>query len=72
MTKTIDFNIRKNERKKLVEAVADFVQTDAVYSGAPGFAYRIGSMTVDKDGILTIPNAEDAGFDVSGLLGALT
>ena len=72
MKKTIDFNIQKNERKKLVEAIADFVQTDAVYSGAPGFAYRIGSMTVDKDGILTIPNAEDAGFDVSGLLGALT
>ena len=72
MTKTIDFNIRKNERKKLVEAVADFAQTDAVYTGAPGFAYRIGSMTVDKDGVLTIPNAEDAGFEISGLLDALT
>ena len=72
MKKTIDFNIQKNERKKLVEAIADFVQTDAVYTGAPGFAYRIGAMTVDKDGILTIPNAEDAGFEVSGLLGALT
>ena len=72
MKKTIDFNIQKNERKKLVEAIADFVQTDAVYSGAPGFAYRIGSMTVDKDGVLTIPNAEDAGFEISGLLDALT
>ena len=72
MKKTIDFNIRKNERKKLVEAVADFAQTDAVYTGAPGFAYRIGEMTVDKDGILTIPNAEDAGFEISGLLDALT
>ena len=72
MTKTIDFNIHKNERKKLVEAVADFAQTDAVYSGAPSFAYQIGAMTVDKDGVLTIPNAEDADFDVSGLLGALT
>ena len=72
MTKTIDFNIRKNERKKLVEAVADFVQTDAVYSGAPSFAYQIGAMTVDKDGILTIPNAEDTDFEVSGLLDALT
>ena len=72
MTKTIDFNIRKNERKKLVEAVADFVQTDAVYTGAPGFAYRIGSMIVDKDGVLTIPNVEDAGFEISGLLDALT
>ena len=72
MTKTIDFNIRKNERKKLVEAIADFAQTDAVYSGAPGFAYRIDSMTVDKDGVLTIPNAEDAGFEISGLLDALT
>ena len=72
MKKTIDFNIQKNERKKLVEAIADFVQTDAVYSGAPGFAYRIGSMTVDKDGVLTIPNAEEAGFEISGLLDALT
>lgn len=72
MTKTIDFNIHKNERKKLVEAIADFVQTDAVYSGAPGFAYRIGAMTVDKDGVLTIPNVENEGFEISGLLDALT
>ena len=72
MTKTLEFNIRKNERKKLVEAIADFAQTDAVYTGAPDFAYRIGAMTVDKDGILTIPNAEDAGFEISGLLDALT
>ena len=72
MKKTIDFNIQKNERKKLVEAIADFAQTDAVYTGAPGFAYRIGAMTVDKDGILTIPNEENADFEISGLLGALT
>lgn len=71
MTKTIDFNIRKEERKSLVKAIAEYAQTDPVYCGAPGFAYKIGAMTVDKDGLLTIPTIEDEEIEVTSLLEAL-
>ena len=72
MARTIDFNIPKKDRKKLVEALAEYFQTDPVYCGAPTFAYKIGAMTVDKDGLLTIPTIEDEDYEVSCLLEILT
>lgn len=68
MTKIIDFNIRKNERKKLVEAISEFVCLDPEYCGAPSFAYKIGAITVDKNGILTMPFFEDDELKLLGLL----
>lgn len=72
MTKIIDFNIRKNERKKLVEAIAEFVCLDPEYCGAPSFAYKIGAMTVDKDGHLIVPFIEDEELEIIGILKFLT
>lgn len=72
MARTIDFNIPKKERKALVEALAAYTQEDPVYCGAPTFAYKIGAMTVDKDGLLTIPTIEDEDYEVSCLLEILS
>ncbi len=72
MTKIIDFNIRKNERKKLVEAIAEFVCLDPEYCGAPSFAYKIGAMTVDKEGLLIVPFIEDEELEIIGILDFLT
>lgn len=74
MTKTMDFCIQRKDRKKLVEVIAEYAQTDPVYCGAPTFAYKIDKMTVDKDGLLTIPDIEKMEapeVELDGLLEAL-
>lgn len=70
MRKTFDFNIQKSDRKKLVEAIADYLEEDAVYQDAPGFAYRIGDAVVDKEGIVTMEFEDDA--FIAPFLGYLT
>lgn len=72
MTKTIDFNIQKKDRKKLVEAISEFVCLDPEYCGAPSFAYKIGAMTVDKNGLLKVPFIEDEELEIIGILEFLT
>ncbi|MBR1811007.1 MAG: virulence protein [Clostridia bacterium] len=72
MTKTIDFNISKQDRKKLVNAIAEWMGEDPVYCGAPTFAYTIGAVTVDKDGYVTIPTIEEEEIVVENLLEFLT
>ncbi len=72
MARTIDFNIQKKDRKALVTAIAEHAQLAPVYCGPPSFAYKIGAMTVDRDGILTVPCIEDEEIEVIGLLEFLT
>ena len=47
------FAVTGEERKKLVQAIADVLGTAPQYRGAPGFAYDVGAYTVSRDGTVT-------------------
>ena len=51
---TVKYNVTGAKRKELVELVSNFTGFNAVYKGAPSFAYEIGLYTVDKNGTLHI------------------
>ena len=46
------FNVTGDQRKALVAAVKDFTNTDAVYKGAPSYAYAVGNYIIDRTGTL--------------------
>ena len=48
----IKFNCTGAERKKLVQAISEITGENAEYQFMPTCAYRIGTMTVDKEGTL--------------------
>lgn len=60
----IKFNCTGTERKKLVQAISEITDKNAVYQFMPTCAYNIGTMTVDKEGTL---HCEDD-TDIDGLL----
>ena len=47
------------KRKELVKAIAEWLEEEITYKGAPTFAYRVGNYTVDKDGNLIPGEAAD-------------
>lgn len=51
-----NYNLQGSDRKPLVEAVSQLLDTPAVYQGAPSFSYIIGDYTVDRDGMLSCSN----------------
>lgn len=56
---TIKFNAKGTERKRLAESVANYLECDMEYKGAPTFAYQIGHYMVDRNGNLIFDaNAE--------------
>lgn len=46
----IHYNQTGAHRKKLVEAISTVTGKPASYLGAPGFAYQVGDITIDRDG----------------------
>lgn len=54
------YNLTGSDRKPLVEAVSQIVNSPAVYQGAPSFAYTIGSCHIDRAGVLTLPEDIDS------------
>ena len=56
----IDYKVTKDEKKKLVEAIAEIKGTQAVYNGAPSFSYSVGNITIDKVGQVDIPILSEA------------
>lgn len=52
-TFNLDFNVTGSERKRLVHAIANYMGDDAKYMGAPSFAYRVGDLTIDRDGVVS-------------------
>ena len=64
MTRTIDFNITKDRRKGLVNAIAEYVQEDPTYLGAPSFTYMIGTIRVDKAGLVTLPDIREQDLEL--------
>lgn len=64
---TIRFDQRGGARKEFVKAICVIVGVESKYLGAPTMAYRIGDITVTKNG--DIETADD--FDSSELVSAL-
>ena len=55
----IRFNIDKNERKALVQKIAEFTGEEVKYLGVPSCAYQTGGFTVDKEGVLACADDTD-------------
>ena len=47
------------DRKSLVKALAEHLGETAVYTGPPSFAYKIGEVTVDREGGINLPENMD-------------
>jgi len=52
---TINFNLTGTERKNLVTAISQILETPAVYLKTPTYAYQVGEYHIDKVGTLTGP-----------------
>lgn len=67
---TINYNVTGAERKRLADYISGFMGTEKKYLGAPTFAYRIGYLTVSKDGAVSF---EDRGYnsDINALMAEL-
>ncbi len=55
----IYFGVTGPERKELVQAVSDALNTRSKYLGPPSFAYQVGDYQIDRDGVLEGPNNEE-------------
>jgi len=55
------------DRKALVKALAEHLGEDAVYCGPPSFAYTIGGVTVDREGVIILTEDVDT-TDIQGFL----
>ena len=52
---TLDYNVSRERRKQLVRAVSEILGEDAVYQGAPSFAYCVDGYTISRNGLVTCP-----------------
>jgi len=53
------FQTTAPDRKALVKALAEHLGEDAVYCGPPSFAYTIGGVTVDREGVIILKEDVD-------------
>lgn len=53
---SFDYNVAGQQRKALVRAVSEILGEDAVYQGAPTFAYAVDGYTISRNGVLTCPD----------------
>ncbi|WP_199712472.1 virulence protein [Butyrivibrio sp. CB08] len=57
----VNYSVTKDEKKRLVKAIAGITGQEIEYLGVPSFAYIIGGkLEVSREGILTIPDGEDS------------
>lgn len=52
----LDYNASGEKRKQLVRVMSEILGEDAVYMGAPSFAYSIDGYTVSRNGLVTCPD----------------
>lgn len=67
---TINYNVTGDDRKKLVQAIAEILECNPKYLGVPSCAYQVDSFTVSKTGELTFDDREDSD-EVEQLIEAL-
>ena len=65
----IHYNITGAERKSLVGAISQELNTPVHYLGAPSFAYEVGSYHIDKAGTLEGPDNLELEADLQGIHG---
>ena len=51
----LDYNVTKEKRKKLVEAISEITGMAAEYQGVPDFSYHIGEIKVNRAGKVDVP-----------------
>lgn len=49
----IKYNVTGPDRKRLVQAITQILESDAKYLGVPSCAYQVDNFTISKDGILS-------------------
>lgn len=52
---TVKTNAQGAKRKELVHDIAEWLGVVPIYKGAPTFAYKVGGITIDKDGTIDLP-----------------
>ena len=67
---TINYNVTGAKRKRLAEALGEFVHSEVIYQKAPTYAYTVGLYTVDNNGVITAP--EDAPETEDEVIAALS
>lgn len=67
---TFDYNVSGEKRKQLVRAMSEILGEDAVYQGAPTFAYKVDGYTISRSGEVTCPDTA-ARAEVEQLTAAL-
>ncbi len=66
----LNYSVTGSERKRLVNAIADFTQADPRYLGAPSFAYEVDYFAIDKNGCVSFDDRADS-EEIEGLIEAL-
>ena len=61
------FNVTGTQRKKLVMAISEILNTAPEYQGPPTFAYEVGGYRIDRAGTLTGADSWELIEDLSGL-----
>ncbi|OJU13574.1 MAG: virulence protein [Clostridiales bacterium 43-6] len=56
----IDYNVTGRERKRLVQTIAEIMECETKYNGAPTFAYEVDYFTIDKNGVLSFDDCADS------------
>lgn len=67
---TIKYHLSGQDRKKLVQAIAEILECDSKYLGAPSFDYQVDYIIIDKTGALTFDDEANSG-EIEQLLEAL-
>lgn len=57
----INYNVTGPDRKRLVQAIAQILESDAKYLGVPSCAYQVGNYAISKDGILSFDDHANNG-----------
>lgn len=53
----LDYHVTGEQRRALVRAISEALGEDAVYQGAPSFAYLVDGYSIDRNGVVTCPDS---------------
>lgn len=57
---TLNYNVTGSDRKRLVETMAQALDCEAKYLGAPTFNYEVDYFTIDRQGTITFDDRADS------------
>ena len=50
----MEIKTKAKDRKELVKVLSEHFGKKAVYAGPPTFAYKIGAVTIDREGLIIL------------------